>query len=141
MKVKITTDKAPAAIGPYSQAIDAGPLIFLSGQLPLDMSGKISGPDIESQTKQVFTNISAILAASGLTLGQVVKCQVFMTNLGDFSRMNAEYEAVFKPFGAYPARTTVQASALPKGALIEIEVVAAKDMECKKWTKEKEKEK
>ncbi len=141
MKVKITSDKAPAAIGPYSQAIDAGPLIFLSGQLPLDMSGKICGQDIESQTKQAFTNISSVLAASGLTLGHVVKCQVFMTNLGDFGRMNAEYEATFKPFGTYPARTTVQAGALPKGALIEIDVVAAKDMECKKWTKEKEKEK
>ena len=141
MKVKITTDKAPAAIGPYSQAIDAGPLIFLSGQLPLDMSGAISGQDIESQTKQAFSNISAILAAAELTLAHVVKCQVFMTNLGDFSRMNAVYEATFKPFGSYPARTTVQAGALPKGALIEIDVVAAKELVCKKWTKEKDKEK
>jgi 2-iminobutanoate/2-iminopropanoate deaminase len=140
MKVQITTDKAPAAIGPYSQAIDAGPLIFLSGQLPLDVSGSISGYDIESQTKQAFANISAILAASGLTLGHVVKCQVFMTNLGDFGRMNATYEATFKPFGTYPARTTVQAGALPRGALIEIDAVAAKDIECKKLTKEKGKD-
>ncbi len=141
MKVKINTDKAPAAIGPYSQAIDAGPLIFLSGQLPLDASGAISGQDIESQTKQAFSNIAAILAAAELTLAHVVKCQVFMTNLGDFSRMNAVYEATFKPFDTYPARTTVQAGALPKGALIEIDAVAAKELVCKKWTKEKEKEK
>ncbi len=141
MKEKVTTDKAPAAIGPYNQAIDAGPLIFLSGQLPLDKSGAITGQDIESQTKQAFANIAAILAATELTLANVVKCQVFMTNLGDFGRMNATYEAIFKPFGTYPARTTVQAGALPKGALIEIDVVAAKELVCKKWTKEKEKEK
>lgn len=127
MKKQIITDNAPAAIGPYSQAIDAGPYIFLSGQLPLDKAGKICGQDIESQTKQVFSNISAILVAAGLDLGHVIKCQVFMTNLGDFVRMNAVYEATFKPHGIYPARTTVQAGALPKGAMIEIDAIAMKE--------------
>ncbi|NMC07912.1 MAG: RidA family protein [Candidatus Lokiarchaeota archaeon] len=132
MKVQITSDNAPAAIGPYSQAIDAGPLVFLSGQLPLDTAGRITGQDIESQTKQAFSNIAAILQTAGLDLGHVVKCQVFMTNLGDFGRMNAVYEATFKPFGTYPARTTVQAGALPKGALIEIDAIATKDRDGKK---------
>jgi len=128
MKQKINSDKAAPAVGPYSQAIDAGPLVFLSGQIPLDSTGAISGKDIETQTIAVFKNISEILAAASLTLGNVIKYQVFMTNLGDFSKMNGICEQTFKPFGTFPARTTVQVGALPKGVQIEIDVVAVKNL-------------
>ncbi len=128
MKQKINSDKAAPAIGPYSQAIDAGPFVFLSGQIPLDPSGNISGKDIEAQTITVFKNIAEILAAASLSLGHVVKCQVLMTNLGDFPKMNAIYEQTFRPFGIFPARTTAQVTALPKGVLIEIDVVAVKEL-------------
>lgn len=129
MKHQIDTDKTAPAIGPYSKAIDAGPFIFLSGQISVNESGQITGDDIETQTVAVFNNISAILEATGLDLGSIVKCQVFMTDLGDFSRMNAVYEETFSPFGIYPARTTTQVVALPKGALIEIDVIATKEKE------------
>jgi 2-iminobutanoate/2-iminopropanoate deaminase len=127
MKQKIDTDKTAPAIGPYSKAIDAGPFIYLSGQIPANAAGQIAGEDIETQTFQVFVNIAAILEASGLDLGAVVKCQVFMADLGHFSRMNDVYEEIFKPFGTYPARTTIQVAALPKGAMICIDAIATKE--------------
>ncbi|HME52996.1 MAG TPA: Rid family detoxifying hydrolase [Candidatus Lokiarchaeia archaeon] len=127
MKQQIDTDKSAPAIGPYSKGIDTGQYIFLSGQFGFDISGELSGDDIETQTATALNNIAAVLEASGLDLGNVVKCQVFMTDLGDFARMNAVYEEVFKPFGTYPARAAIGVATLPKGALIEIDVIATRE--------------
>ena len=119
----IHTDSAPKAIGPYSQAIRAGDFIFAAGQTPIDpaTSNLVEG-EIETQTRRVLDNIKAVLEASGTGLDQVVKTTVFMTNLGDFARMNAVYAEYFP--ANPPARSTVQVAALPKGAMIEIECVA-----------------
>ena len=121
----VSTPEAPAAIGPYSQAVVVGNLVFLSGQIPLDpVTMKIIGEDIETQTRQVFKNIRAVLKAENLTLNSVVKCTVFMKNLDDFAKMNTIYA---EEFGEHkPARSTVQVARLPKDALIEIECVAVK---------------
>ncbi|MEW5842424.1 MAG: RidA family protein [Bacteroidota bacterium] len=122
MKI-VSTPEAPAAIGPYSQAVVVGNLVFLSGQIPLDpVTMKIIGEDIETQTRQVFKNIRAVLKAENLTLNNVVKCTVFIKNLDDFARMNTVYA---EEFGRHkPARSTVQVARLPKDVLIEIECVA-----------------
>jgi 2-iminobutanoate/2-iminopropanoate deaminase len=122
----IATEKAPAAIGPYSQAIVFGDFIFCSGQIALDpITSQIVGDDIESQTMQVFANIKAVLFSEGLSLDRVVKCTVFMKNLDDFAKMNQVYG---KEFGMHrPARSTVQVTRLPKDVLIEIECIAVKD--------------
>jgi 2-iminobutanoate/2-iminopropanoate deaminase len=116
---------APAGaktLGPYSPAIAAGDYVFLSGQIPIDASGNLIPGDIEAQTEQVFVHIKGLLAAAGLTLANCVKATVFMADLGDFARMNAVYEKhVQLP---YPARSTFQVAALPKGARIEIEMIA-----------------
>lgn len=119
----IATDNAPAAIGPYSQAIKTGNFCFLSGQLGVDPNTKkLAGTTIESQTNQVFKNIAAVLAAAGTNLSSVVKTTVFMKNLDDFTEMNALYEA---NFGSHkPARSTIQVAKLPLDALIEIECAA-----------------
>ncbi len=119
----VSTDKAPAAIGPYSQAVKTGNLLFLSGQISLDpVTMNIIGNDIESQTGQIFKNIRAVLLSENLTLENIVKCTVFMKNLDDFGKMNEIYA---KEFGAHkPARSTVQVARLPKDVLIEIECVA-----------------
>mgnify|MGYP001594578701 FL=1 len=121
----VTTPEAPAAIGPYSQAISVGNLVFCSGQIALDPATmQIVGEDIETQTKQVFKNIRAVLKAENLTLSNVVKCTVFMKDLNDFAKMNALYAV---EFGTHkPARSTVQVARLPKDALIEIECIAVK---------------
>ena len=121
----VSTPEAPAAIGPYSQAVVVGNLVFLSGQIPLDpVTMKIIGEDIETQTRQVFKNIRAVLKAENLTLNNVVKCTVFMKNLDDFASMNTVYA---EEFGRHkPARSTVQVARLPKDVLIEIECVAVK---------------
>ncbi len=121
----ISTPDAPAAIGPYSQAISVGSLVFCSGQIALDPATmQIVGEDIEAQTKQVFKNIRAVLKAENLTLSHVVKCTVFMKDLNDFAKMNTLYA---DEFGTHkPARSTVQAARLPKDALIEIECIAVK---------------
>ena len=117
------TDSAPKAIGPYSQAIRAGDFIFAAGQTPIDpATGNLVEGEIETQTRRVLDNIKAVLAAAGSGLDKVVKTTVFMTNLGDFARMNAVYAEYFP--ANPPARSTVQVSALPKGAMIEIECVA-----------------
>jgi len=121
----ILTDQAPAPIGPYSQAVSVGDLVFLSGQIPLDpKSGELVDGDIESATDQVLQNIRAVLEAEGLAFRHVVKTTVFMRDLSLFPRMNAVYAKVFAENP--PARSTVQAAALPKGVSVEIEVIASR---------------
>ncbi len=120
----VATDAAPKAIGPYSQAIAQGGLVFCSGQIPLDpASMKIVPGGIEAQTEQVLKNLSAVLAAAGSDLSRVVKTTVFLQNLEDFAGMNAAYARAFA--GHAPARATVQVARLPLDALIEIECVAS----------------
>lgn len=126
MKTVLSTDKAPAAIGPYSQGIDTGSLLFLSGQLPIcPKTGDFAAADIEGQTRQSLTNVKEILAASGCTMDDVVKTTVFLKDIADFAKMNGVYAEFFSE-GNYPARSAVQVAALPKDALVEIEVVALK---------------
>ena len=123
MKKIISTSDAPAAIGPYSQAIRSGDLLFCSGQIPLDpKSGQIVSDDITPQTRRVLDNISGLLKSEGLSLANVVKTTIFLTDLGDFQTVNEIYGSYFS--NEPPARSTVQVSALPKGAKIEIEVIA-----------------
>ncbi len=122
----ISTSNAPAAIGPYSQAVDSGAgLVFLSGQLPIDpATGAFPEGGIQAQTRQSLRNVQAILAAAGLSLAHVMKTTVFLADMGDFAAMNEVYATFFaEPF---PARSAVAVKALPKGALIEIECIAAK---------------
>ena len=123
MKV-ISTTKAPAAIGPYSQAIRVGNLVYTSGQIPIDpATGTFVEGGIEEQTRQSLTNVKAILEEAGVNMSHVVKTTVFMADMSDFADMNAVYAEFFsKP---YPARSAVAVKTLPKGALVEIEVVAA----------------
>ena len=119
----LSTDNAPAAVGPYSQAIRTGNLVFCAGQIPLVPSSmKIEATDVEGQTLQVLANVQAVLAAAGLTLANVVKSTVFLKDLGDFAKMNALYEIAFA--GHKPARSTIQVAKLPLDALVEIEVIA-----------------
>jgi len=120
----IHTDSAPKAIGPYSQAIRANGFVYTAGQVALSpATGEMVGGTIEEQTRQVLTNLKAVLEAAGSGLDKVVKTTVFLSNIqGDFAKMNAVYAEFFT--AAPPARTTVQAAALPRGALIEIECVA-----------------
>ncbi|MBX7187584.1 MAG: RidA family protein [Vicinamibacteria bacterium] len=121
----ILTDKAPAPIGPYSQAVSVGDLVFLSGQIPLDpMTGELVDADIEAATSRVLENIKAVLESAGLAFRHVVKTTVFMKDLSLFPRMNAVYATAFSENP--PARSTVQAAALPKGVSVEIEVVASR---------------
>ena len=120
----ISSSEAPAAVGPYSQAIRTGHLLFCAGQLPLvPASMKIETDDIEGQTRQVMANIGAVLKAAGLDLSDVVKCTVFLKDLNDFAKMNAIYASAFGDHK--PARSTVQVARLPLDALVEIEVIAA----------------
>ncbi|PYJ66804.1 MAG: reactive intermediate/imine deaminase [Verrucomicrobia bacterium] len=124
MKKIVFTNEAPAAIGPYSQAVRRGSLLFCSGQIPLDpKSGEIVSGDIATQTRRVLDNIAAVLRAEGLTFDNVVKTTIFLTDLRDFQTVNEVYSSYFKE--QPPARSTVQVSALPKGAKVEIEVIAA----------------
>lgn len=121
----ISTTGAPAAIGPYSQAIVAGDFVFVSGQLPLDpATGQFVEGDIAAMTRQIFRNLEAVLAAAGSSLGRVVKTTVFLADLGDFQAMNGAYSEFFP--AEPPARSTVQVARLPRDARIEIEVVALK---------------
>ena len=118
------TDRAPAAIGPYSQAVIANGLLFSAGQIPLDpASGQIVEGDIVAQTEQVFRNLAAVIDAAGVTWTDVVKTTVFLTDMRDFPRMNEVYARVMGD--ARPARSTVQVSALPRGVLVEIDLIAA----------------
>jgi 2-iminobutanoate/2-iminopropanoate deaminase len=125
MKKIISTDRAPAAIGPYSQATEAAGLIFISGQLPIDpATGNMAPPDIAAQTEAAIRNIEGILKSEGLSLENVLKTTVFMADLGQFSKMNETYARFFP--GKPPARATIEVKALPKAALVEIEAVAAR---------------
>ncbi|MFA5191557.1 MAG: RidA family protein [Verrucomicrobiia bacterium] len=120
----VATDKAPKAVGPYSQAVRAGEFLFCAGQIPLDpATGQLVAGGIQEQTARVLENIKAVLASQGIGLEHVVKTTVFMTNLADFAAMNDVYAKSF-PTNP-PARSTVQVAALPKGAQVEIEVIAA----------------
>lgn len=123
MKKVINTNQAPAAIGPYSQAIKVGNLVYTSGQIPINpATGKFVEGGIKEQTRQSLTNIKAILEETGLSMNNVVKTTVFLADMNDFADMNSVYAEFFsKP---YPARSAVAVKTLPKGALVEIEVVA-----------------
>ncbi len=123
MKKIISTDHAPAAIGPYSQAIDLGDFVFISGQVPINPpTGKIEVTDITSQTRQVMENLKAILGAAGLTLENVVKATVFLQSMDDFKAMNAVYGEYFSKDP--PARAAIEVAGLPLGAQVEIEAIA-----------------
>ena len=125
MKKTIHTTDAPAAIGPYSQAIDLGSLVFASGQIPIDPATGTMPEGIEAQTRQSLTNAGNILKAAGTDLDHVVKTTVFLADMNDFAAMNAVYAEFFTE-GSYPARSAVQVARLPKNALVEIEVIATK---------------
>ena len=119
----VKTIEAPAAIGPYSQAIKAGGMVFLSGQIPLDpKSGEMVAGDIQTQARQVLGNIKAVLSAAGSSLERVVKTTVFLTSMDDFPKINDVYGEFFS--AAPPARSTVEVRRLPRGAAVEIEAIA-----------------
>ena len=123
MRQAVATDQAPKAIGPYSQGVRAGNLLFVSGQIPIDpATGNLIDGDIGAQTRRVFQNLTAILNAAGGSLDNVVRTTVFLADMGDFAAMNEIYAGYFKT--PAPARSTVQAARLPKDARIEIDVIA-----------------
>lgn len=123
MRKIVATDKAPAAIGPYAQANIIGNLVITSGQIPIDpATGNLVEGDIEVQTRQVFANLKAVLEAAGSSLDKIVKTTCFMDNMNDFAKMNEVYASFFS--SDYPSRSAVEVAKLPKGALIEIEVIA-----------------
>jgi 2-iminobutanoate/2-iminopropanoate deaminase len=125
-KTAISTPHAPAAIGPYSQAVRVGDLLYTSGQIPLDpATGQVVSGGIKEQTTQVLGNLKAILESAGSSLSQVVKTQVFLKDMNDFTAMNAVYGEYLAPEGTVPpARSTVEVARLPKDVLVEIEVIA-----------------
>lgn len=123
MKETISTDRAPGAIGPYSQAVKTGGMIFCSGQIPIDpATGEFVSDDVAEQTEQVLKNLSAVLEAAGSKLGDVVKTTVFLANMDDFAAMNEVYGTYFND--NKPARATVQAARLPRDARVEIDCIA-----------------
>lgn len=125
MKKLISTNKAPAALGPYSQAIEANGLVFLSGMLPIDCTtGNFVPGGIKEQTAQIFINIKAVLSAADLNIDKVVKTTVYLNDISLFDEMNEIYKTQFKE--PYPARSTIAVKCLPKNSLVEIEVIAAK---------------
>ena len=122
-RTKIQTSSAPAAIGPYSQAIGCGELVYTSGQIALDpTSGELVGDDIEGQTHRVLQNLQAVLSSAGTSLSSVIKTTVFLTHMSDFQAMNAIYAGYFE--GLAPARSTVAVAELPRKARVEIECIA-----------------
>ncbi len=125
-RIQIKTPHAPAAIGPYSQAIRCGQFIYTSGQISLDpVSGELLGADVQAQTEQVLQNVQAVLTSAGSSLAQVVKTTVFLTSMSDFQAMNAVYARYFEgPERIAPARSTVAVAELPRQALVEIECIA-----------------
>ena len=126
MKEAISSPDAPKAIGPYSQAVRAGQLLFLSGQVPLDpATGQIVAGDIETQTRRVFDNLAAVLKAGGRSFADVVRTTVFLADMNDFTAVNDVYGTYFS--APYPARATVQVARLPKDARIEIDLIATFD--------------
>lgn len=126
MKKVIATPAAPGAIGPYSQAIDAGPFVYASGQIPIDPATGLIPEGIKAQTAQSLANVKAILAEAGLSLANVVKTTVFLADMGDFVPMNEIYGETFS--APYPARSAVAVKELPKKVLVEIEVIAVKEL-------------
>lgn len=120
----VKTDKAPGAIGPYSQGIDIGNMIFFSGQIPLDPETGVMSEGIEAQTRRALDNVKGLLESQGLTFKNVVKTTVFLDNIDDFTTMNGIYAEYFEE--PYPARSAVEVAKLPKGALVEVEVIAVK---------------
>jgi 2-iminobutanoate/2-iminopropanoate deaminase len=125
MKKVIFSEQAPAAIGPYSQAIEVNNLLFLSGQLPADpKTGNLAEGGVKEQTKQVFENIKSVLSAAGLTTDNIVKTTVFLADMSLFAEMNEVYASYFN--GNFPARSAFAVKSLPKGALVEIECIAAR---------------
>jgi 2-iminobutanoate/2-iminopropanoate deaminase len=126
MRQAVSTPSAPAAIGPYSQAIKTGSLLFVSGQIPIDpATGNLVDGDIAAQTHRVFQNIAGILTAAGATLDHVVRTTVYLADMNDFAAMNAVYATYFS--SPAPARATVQAARLPKDSRVEIDVIASLD--------------
>ena len=126
MKKIISTQDAPAALGPYSQAVRVGSTVYCAGQIPLDpKSGEIVAGGIDVQARRVLDNLTAVLQAEGLTFDHIVKTTIFLMDLGDFQKVNEVYGSYFKQ--QPPARSTVQVAALPKGARIEIEAIAVAD--------------
>jgi len=127
-KKRISSPQAPAAIGPYSQAIGLGNLVFCSGQIPLDYTTmQLEGSDIRTQSQKVLGNLKAVLAAAGSNPGKILKTTVFLTDLKNFEVFNQEYGAFFEKESANiptPARSTIQVSGLPRGALVEVEAIA-----------------
>lgn len=126
MKKVIATTAAPGAIGPYSQAIDAGPFVYASGQIPIDPATGLIPEGIKAQTAQSLANVRAILEEAGLSLANVVKTTVFLADMGDFVPMNEVYGETFT--APYPARSAVAVKELPKKILVEIEVIAVKEL-------------
>ena len=122
MKEAVQTDAAPAAIGPYSQAVRVGNLLFTSGQIALSPGGQLVSGDIETQARQVFANLRAVLDAAGSDFSRVVKATVFVKDMNDFPRLNAVYAEHFTE--PYPARSTVEVARLPRDVLVEIELIA-----------------
>ena len=120
----VKTDKAPGAIGPYSQGIDIGNMIFFSGQIPLDPETGVMLEGIEAQTRRALDNVKGLLESQGLTFKNVVKTTVFLDNIDDFTTMNGIYAEYFEE--PYPARSAVEVAKLPMGALVEVEVIAVK---------------
>jgi 2-iminobutanoate/2-iminopropanoate deaminase len=126
MKSVICSEEAPAAIGPYSQAIKAGNFLFVSGQLPIDpATGQFAGGDISSQTKQGLKNLQAIVETAGMTVDDIIKVTVYLSDMNNFAAMNEVYATVFK--AVYPARVAIEAARLPKDALVEIDAIAYKE--------------
>lgn len=123
-KAPVVTADAPGAVGPYAQGVDAGAQVYVSGQIPLDAKGQMAAGGVPEQTEQCLRNVRAVLAEAGLTMDAVVKVTVYMTDLKQFDAMNAVYAKHFRP--PYPARATVQVSALPKGAQVEIDAIGLK---------------
>lgn len=122
---QISTNNAPAAIGPYSQALRTGNMMFVSGQIPIDPATGLMAEDIKAQATQSLTNVKNILAAEGLTMKNVIKTTVFLSNLADFAAVNEVYATFFE--APYPARSCVEVAAIPKGAGVEIECIAVVD--------------
>ena len=122
---QIITENAPKAIGPYSQGLVAGNLVFVSGQIPIDPTTGIMPETVEEQAKQVLKNLTGVLAEEGLTMKNVIKTVVFLADLADFQTVNAIYETFFT--SPFPARSCVQVAAIPKGAKLEIECIAVKE--------------
>jgi len=121
----VATDGAPKAIGPYSQAVRAGNLVFLSGQIPLDpATGELVQGSIELETSRVIDNLRAVLAEAGCTFANVARTTIYLTDLGDFQRVNATYAKAFEGCATLPARATVEVKALPRGARVEIDAIA-----------------